>query len=150
MRNVAKGWDAKNIGDLHGKTAIVTGANSGIGFHTALELGRAGAKVTVACRDATRAGEALARLRAAAPQASFQLESLDLADLRSVRAFAARFLATGDALDLLVNNAGVMAIPERQVTVDGFERQLGTNHLGHFALTGLLIPRCVGARHRGW
>src|SRR5262249_59920692 len=83
---------------------------------------------------------ALTRLRKAAPQASFQLELLDLANLGSVRAFAERFVATGDALDILVNNAGVMAIPERQLTVEGFERQLGTNHLGHFALTGLLLP----------
>jgi NAD(P)-dependent dehydrogenase (short-subunit alcohol dehydrogenase family) len=140
MRTVSKDWDAKQIGDLHGRTAIVTGFNSGIGYETALELGRAGARVLVAARDAERGAEALARLRAAIPAGTFELERLDLADLGSVRAFAERFLATGAALDLLVNNAGVMAIPERQLTADGFERQLGTNHLGHFALTGLLLP----------
>jgi len=140
MRNVMRDWDAKQLGSLDGRTAIVTGANSGIGFHTALELGRAGARVVVACRDAARGGDALTRLRAAAPAGNFRLEALDLADLASVRAFAARFLASGDALDILVNNAGIMALPKREVTADGFERQFGTNHLGHFALTGLLLP----------
>ncbi|MGD0678626.1 MAG: oxidoreductase [Polyangiaceae bacterium] len=140
MRAVPKDWNAKRIGDLRGKTAIVTGANSGIGFHTGLELGRAGALVVVACRDPKRGEDAINRLRSAAPGASFRLEALDLADLASVRSFATRFLAAGEPLDILVNNAGVMAIPERQLTAEGFERQFGTNHLGHFALTGLLLP----------
>jgi NAD(P)-dependent dehydrogenase (short-subunit alcohol dehydrogenase family) len=140
MRKIAKDWAAQQIGDLRGRAAVVTGANSGIGYHTALELGRAGAAVVVACRDPERANEALTRLRTEAPQASFRVESLDLANLASVRAFAERFLASGDALDILVNNAGVMAVPQRELTTDGFERQFGTNHLGHFALTGLLLP----------
>jgi NAD(P)-dependent dehydrogenase (short-subunit alcohol dehydrogenase family) len=140
MRNVTKDWSVAEIGDLRGKTMVVTGANSGIGFHTALELGRAGAKMVVACRDETRGRKAVARMQAAAPQATFEFEPLDLADLASVRAFADRFLASGEPLDVLVNNAAVMAVPKRELTVDGFERQFGTNVLGHFALTGLLLP----------
>jgi len=128
------------MGDLHGKRVVVTGANSGIGFHTALELGRAGAEVVVASRDAKRGEDAVARMREQASGAIFRLEPLDLADLGSVRAFAERLLARNEALDILVNNAGVMAVPTREATPDGFERQFGTNHLGHFALTGLLLP----------
>jgi NAD(P)-dependent dehydrogenase (short-subunit alcohol dehydrogenase family) len=143
MRNVTKNWSVAEIGDLRGKTMVVTGANSGIGFHTAIELGRAGAKVMVACRDGTRGRKAIAQMQAAAPQAMFRLEQLDLADLASVRAFAGRLLALGEPLDVLVNNAGVMAVPTRELTVDGFERQFGTNVLGHFALTGLLLPALV-------
>ncbi|GAA2277456.1 oxidoreductase [Actinomadura luteofluorescens] len=131
------GWTAGDIPDLHGRRAIVTGANSGIGYHTALQLARHGASVVLACRSAERGGAALERMRTAAPRADLVLDSLDLADLASVREFAARH---GDApLDILVNNAGVMAIP-RRATADGFEMQFGTNHLGHFALTGLLLP----------
>jgi NAD(P)-dependent dehydrogenase (short-subunit alcohol dehydrogenase family) len=140
MTNVMQNWTTAQIGDLKGQTVVVTGANSGIGYHTALELGRAGADVVVACRDVRRGEEAIARMRTAAPHASFRLEQLDLADLQSVRAFAERFLATGASLDVLINNAGVMAMPTRELTVDGFERQFGTNVLGHFALTGLLLP----------
>ena len=140
MRNVKRGWSAADIGDLSGKLAIVTGGNSGIGFHTALELGRKGAHVIIACRDPKRGQEALEKLSAAGPGATFELEALDLASFASVRAFAQRFLARKVPLDLLVNNAGVMAIPRRETTEDGFERQFGTNHLGHFALTGVLLP----------
>lgn len=130
------GWTAGDIPDLHGRRAIVTGANSGIGYHTALQLARHGASVVLACRSAERGRAALERMRTAAPRAELVLDSLDLADLASVREFAARH---GEAsLDVLVNNAGVMAIPRRS-TADGFEMQFGTNHLGHFALTGLLL-----------
>jgi NAD(P)-dependent dehydrogenase (short-subunit alcohol dehydrogenase family) len=128
------------IGNLRGKSIIVTGANSGIGFHTALELGRAGASIVVAARDTQRGHDAVRHMEAQAPDAAFRFEQLDLADLASVRAFAGRFLERGDALDVLINNAGVMAVPTREVTADGFERQFGTNVLGHFALTGLLVP----------
>ncbi|MFC0039994.1 oxidoreductase [Actinomadura rayongensis] len=129
-------WTADDIPDLGGRRAIVTGANSGIGYHTALQLARHGAAVVLACRSPERGAEALGRLRAAVPDAAVELAALDLADLESVRAFAA---AHDGPLDLLVNNAGVMALPHR-TTADGFEMQFGTNHLGHFALTGLLLP----------
>ncbi|MQY07798.1 oxidoreductase [Actinomadura macrotermitis] len=131
------GWTASDIPDLHGKRAIVTGANSGIGYHTALQLARHGAAVVLACRSAERGRHALGKMTAAVPDGDITLASLDLADLASVREFAKRH---GDGpLDLLVNNAGVMALPHR-TTADGFEMQFGTNHLGHFALTGLLLP----------
>jgi NAD(P)-dependent dehydrogenase (short-subunit alcohol dehydrogenase family) len=140
------GWRATDIPDLSGRRAIVTGANSGIGYHTALELARHGAHVVLACRSAERGGQALDRIRAETPGADVALGSLDLSSLESVRAFAAG--QAGEGLDLLVNNAGVMALP-RQPTADGFEMQFGTNHLGHFALTGLLLPALLtrtGAR----
>ncbi|MBW8482495.1 oxidoreductase [Actinomadura parmotrematis] len=136
------GWSASDIPDLHGRRAVVTGANSGIGYHTALQLGRHGADVVLACRDAGRGEEARTRMAAAVPGGRFELASLDLADLASVRAFAAAH--AGDPLDLLVNNAGVMALPHH-TTADGFEMQFGTNHLGHFALTGLLLPALLAA-----
>jgi NAD(P)-dependent dehydrogenase (short-subunit alcohol dehydrogenase family) len=142
---MTKAWSVSDLGDLRGKRALVTGANSGIGFYTALELGRAGAEVLVACRDPGRAAEALRALEAAAPGARFQLEALDLASLASVRALADRTVAGGRPLDILVNNAGIMALPTRQQSADGFELQLGTNHLGHFALTGLLLPALRGS-----
>ena len=130
-------WTAADLPDLHGQTAVVTGANSGIGRIAARELARAGAHVVLAVRD-TAKGEAATRDFTG----SHEVRRLDLSDLASVRAFAEGW--SGD-LDLLVNNAGVMAIPEAR-TADGFEMQLGTNHLGHFALTNLLLPhvtRCV-------
>jgi NAD(P)-dependent dehydrogenase (short-subunit alcohol dehydrogenase family) len=132
-----RGWTAADIPDLHGRRAIVTGANSGIGYHTALELARHGAAVVLACRSPERGKAATGRMKAEVPDAELELVTLDLADLASVRRFAD---AQADRpLDLLVNNAGVMALP-RRVTADGFEMQFGTNHLGHFALTGLLLP----------
>jgi NAD(P)-dependent dehydrogenase (short-subunit alcohol dehydrogenase family) len=143
-RAMAK-WTTDDIPDLAGNRAIVTGANSGLGYHTALELARHGATVVLACRSAERGQAALESIRAAAPDADVVLGSLDLADLASVRAFAE---AHNEPLDLLVNNAGVMALP-RGTTADGFETQFGTNHLGHFALTGLLLPALLdrpGAR----
>jgi NAD(P)-dependent dehydrogenase (short-subunit alcohol dehydrogenase family) len=141
-------WTAADIPDQHGRTALVTGANSGLGLVTARELARHGAAVIVTSRDAGRGEAAVAQLRAEVPDASLDLRSLDLADLASVRAFADGVTGAYPSLDLLVNNAGVMAIPRRE-TADGFEMQLGTNHLGHFALTGLLLPLLVntpGAR----
>lgn len=133
-------WNAENIGNQSGKNAIVTGANSGVGYYTALELGRAGANVIIASRDEERGKKALTQLQQEAPGSSFRLELLDLSDLISVRLFAEKFLATNEQLDILVNNAGIMALPQRELTADGFEKQFGTNHLGHFALTGLLLP----------
>ncbi|WP_103528150.1 MULTISPECIES: oxidoreductase [Streptomyces] len=131
-------WTARDIPRLDGTTAVVTGANSGIGAVTALRLARAGARTVLACRDEGRGTETLERIRGAAPGADVRLVRLDLADLASVRAAAPLLVAEGDGrIGLLVNNAGVMALPLRR-TADGFEMQFGTNHLGHFALTGLL------------
>ncbi len=134
-------WTATDIPDLTGRRAVVTGANSGLGLETARDLTRHGAHVTLACRDPERGAAALAEVqRTAAPGVEADVAALDLASLASVRAFADAWVAEHPAgLDLLVNNAGVMAIP-RGLTADGFERQFGTNHLGHFALTGLLLP----------
>jgi NAD(P)-dependent dehydrogenase (short-subunit alcohol dehydrogenase family) len=132
-------WTTEQIPRLADTTAIVTGANSGIGYHTALALARAGADVVIGCRDPARGDEA-ARALQGASGGRVEAHPLDLADLASVRAFVARFTAERPRLDLLVNNAGVMALPRRETTADGFERQFGTNHLGHFALTGLLWP----------
>ncbi len=136
-------WTASQIPSQAGRVAIVTGANSGIGFEAARELARAGASVVLACRNADKGAAAKRKIDEAVPAASVAVESLDLGDLASVRAFAARFASTHDRLDLLINNAGVMA-PPRRVTSDGFELQFGTNHLGHFALTGLLIGMMDG------
>ncbi|GEK00749.1 oxidoreductase [Streptomyces sp. ATE26] len=140
------GWTAQDIPDQSGRTALVTGANSGLGYVTARELARKGARVVLACRDETRGREAVERLRAEVPGARAELGRLDLGDLASVREFAAGL--PYDRLDLLVNNAGVMAVPYG-TTADGFETQFGINHLGHFALTGLLLPALLatpGAR----
>jgi NAD(P)-dependent dehydrogenase (short-subunit alcohol dehydrogenase family) len=134
-------WAADDIPDQRGRRAIVTGANSGLGLVIARELARHGAAVVLACRSPQKGEAALAHVRAAAPGADIEPAALDLASLDSVRAFAA---AQDGPLDLLVNNAGVMAPPHR-ATADGFELQLGTNHLGHFALTGLLLDRLLAA-----
>jgi len=131
-------WTAADIPDLSGKTFIVTGGNSGIGYEAALQLAGKGAEVVLACRDprkADRAGEEISR---AFSGARLQSMELDLANLASVAAFAERFAAAHSRLDGLINNAGVMALPQMK-TADGFEMQFGTNHLGHFALTGRLL-----------
>jgi NAD(P)-dependent dehydrogenase (short-subunit alcohol dehydrogenase family) len=138
-------WTEASIPSQRGKLALITGANSGVGFHAALELARAGAGVILACRDRNRAEAARARILAAVSTARLEIAELDLADQASVRAAAEQFLRTERPLDLLINNAGVMALPERRVTPDGFELQLGTNHFGHFALTGLLLPALLAA-----
>ncbi|GAA3241432.1 oxidoreductase [Actinocorallia longicatena] len=140
------GWTTADIPDLNGKRVIVTGANSGIGYHAALRFAAAGAEVVLACRNPGRGEAALQRIKDASPGAAVSLAALDLSSLQSVRDFAAAQVK--EPLDLLINNAGVMAIP-RAETADGFEMQLGTNHLGHFALTGLLLPALLersGAR----
>ncbi|MEA2422219.1 MAG: hypothetical protein QOF55_1318 [Thermoleophilaceae bacterium] len=129
-------WTAADIPDQDGREAVVTGANSGLGLQIALELARNGARVVLACRDTAKGDAAAERIRSSVPDAGLEVARLDLADLASVRDFAASY---DRGLDLLVNNAGVMALP-RRTTKDGFEMQLGTNHLGHFALTGLLLP----------
>jgi len=142
-------WNHEQIPDQTGRLAIVTGANSGIGYAAARELAHKGARVILACRSAKRGGEALAKLQAESPSGSVALSLLDLSSLDSVRDFADRFLAANDKLDLLINNAGVMMPPKRAETSDGFELQIGVNHLGHFALTGRLLDvlaRTPGAR----
>jgi NAD(P)-dependent dehydrogenase (short-subunit alcohol dehydrogenase family) len=137
--SATSGWTADRIPDLAGKTLIVTGGNSGLGYETTRELARHGARVLLACRSPEKAGAAIQRLRSENPRADVEAMALDLASLASVRSFASAFLGRHQALHGLVNNAGVMALP-RCETVDGFEMQLGTNHFGHFALTGWLLP----------
>ncbi len=132
-------WTAADIPDQSGRTAVVTGANSGLGSITARELARKGAAVILACRDTARGDDAAEAILREAPDAGVEVLALDLADLSSVHAFAE---AVDGPVDLLVNNAGVMGIPRRH-TKDGFEMQFGTNHLGHFALTGLLLPQLL-------
>jgi len=141
------GWTADDIPDQSGTTVLVTGGNSGLGYETVLQLARKGARVLVAARDRARGTAALERLGAEAPGSQAELAQIDLADLTSVERFAEGFLAGGQELDVLINNAGVMAIPHREITAQGYERQFGTNHLGHFALTGRLLP--VLARRPG-
>jgi NAD(P)-dependent dehydrogenase (short-subunit alcohol dehydrogenase family) len=133
-------WNSFRTPSQIGRRAIVTGANSGVGYPAARELARAGASVVLACRDAEKGNLALTRLQQEVPDAKVELGILDLASLASVRAFATSELERGQPLDLLVNNAGVMAPPTRLETRDGFELQFGTNVLGHFALTALLLP----------
>jgi len=128
-----------------GKTAVITGSNSGVGFQAARELARAGCSVILACRDIGKAEAARTRISGELPQAKVEVAALDLADLKSIRHFTKNFLASGRSLDLLINNAGVMALPRRKTTVDGYEMQFGTNHLGHFALTLELLPAIFNA-----
>ena len=135
-------WTTKDIPDLKGRNAVVTGANSGLGFEVALALATAGARVVLACRDHAKGEAALKKIRETARDPDVELAHLDLAELASIHDFAAGYAAGHDALDILVNNAGVMAIPRRE-TADGFELQFGTNHLGHFALTGLLVDKLI-------
>jgi NAD(P)-dependent dehydrogenase (short-subunit alcohol dehydrogenase family) len=136
-------WTASDIPDQSGRVAIVTGANSGLGLVTARELARAGARVVMTSRNEEKGREALRAVEVRAPGSQVELELLDLASLDSVRSFAERIRERHPELDLLINNAGVMATPRRE-TADGFELQFGTNHLGHFALTGLLLDTLEG------
>lgn len=141
-------WSARDIPDLSGRIAVVTGANGGLGLETARALAAAGARVAMAARDPRKTAAAEASIKSTHPGAALDVVPLDLASLASVRGAAERILGLYDRIDILVNNAGVMAIPERR-TDDGFEMQFGVNHLGHFALTALLLPallRTEGAR----
>ncbi|HEY2491220.1 MAG TPA: oxidoreductase [Streptosporangiaceae bacterium] len=135
-------WREPDVPEQAGRTALVTGANSGIGFETARVLAERGAAVVLACRDPGKASAAAARIAAAAPRASLSVVRLDLASLASIRAAAEELRAGHDRLDLVINNAGLMMPPYGR-TEDGFELQFGTNHLGHFALTGLLLDRMM-------
>jgi NAD(P)-dependent dehydrogenase (short-subunit alcohol dehydrogenase family) len=141
-------WTADDIPDLSGKTIVVTGGNSGIGYEAALAFARKRAEVILACRDLGKARTAAAQITSSATGAKVEVMELDLSNLASVRGFSDAYHLQHQALHVLCNNAGVMAIPYRQ-TADGFEMQFGTNHLGHFALTGLLLDRLLatdGAR----
>ena len=141
-RSSAK-WGASDIPDQHGRTAVITGANSGIGLEAARYLAARGAHVVLACRDEGRAAAAAAAIAAGVPGAEAETLALDLSSLESVRSAAAEIRSRYPRLDLLVNNAGVM-MPPLGRTTDGFELQFGTNHLGHFALTGLVLPSLLG------
>jgi NAD(P)-dependent dehydrogenase (short-subunit alcohol dehydrogenase family) len=137
-------WTQRDVPDLSGRTAVVTGANGGLGLQTALALAGAGAHVVMAARDPARTAAAEARIRASSPSASLEVVPLDLGDLSSVAAAAREVLDRHERLDLLVANAGVMAMPQR-TTADGFEEQFGVNHLGHWALTAHLLPAILRA-----
>ena len=135
---MSKKWTTENIPDQTGRIAIVTGANSGIGYETALALAQKGATVIMACRNLQNANPTADQIRQADPSGTVEVRQLDLGDLDSVRVFATAFRQKYDQLDLLINNAGIM-MPPYGKTVQGFEIQFGVNHLGHFALTGLLL-----------
>ncbi|WP_194943528.1 MULTISPECIES: SDR family oxidoreductase [Brevundimonas] len=141
-------WTTNDIPDLSGRLAIVTGATGGLGLETALVLAGKGAEVVLAARNPAKGAEAERLIRSRHPDAAVRFELLDLASLASVQAFAERPLATGRPIDILIDNAGVMALPTRQTTVDGFEMQFGTNYLSHFALVGRLLPLLIGAKAR--
>jgi len=132
-------WTAANIPSQHGRAAVVTGTG-GLGLQDAIALARAGGDVIIAGRNAGKGAEAVETVRAAVPGATIRFETVDLADLRSIADFGRRLRAQRSSLELLINNAAVMTPPTRQQTVDGFELQLGTNYLGHFALTAALLP----------
>lgn len=141
-------WTTDDIPDLSGRLAIITGATGGLGLETALVLAGKGAEVVLAARNPAKGAEAERLIRSRHPDAAVRFELLDLASLASVQAFAERHLATGRPIDILIDNAGVMALPTRQTTVDGFEMQFGTNYLSHFALVGRLLPLLIGAKAR--
>jgi NAD(P)-dependent dehydrogenase (short-subunit alcohol dehydrogenase family) len=123
-----------------GKIVVITGANSGLGYYTALALAKEKARVVMACRNLNKCEEAKSSIVAASPNAAVECMKLDLASFQSIRSFAEEFISKHDHLDVLVNNAGIMALPQREVTSDGLEFQIGTNHFGHFLLTALLYP----------
>src|SRR4051794_21272030 len=137
-------WTAADMPDQSGRVAVVTGANGGLGLETARELAAKGAHVVMAARNQEKAAAAVEDIRAGQADASLEVVDLDLSSQASVKEAAATILAAHDTIDLLINNAGVMGIPERK-TADGFEMQFGTNHLGHFALTALLMPALLRA-----
>jgi len=133
-------WTTADIPPLNGKTAVITGATGGLGYETARALAGAGALVVLTGRNETKGRNAIQKISGQFPLAKVSYETLDLANLASVADFAERFAAAHQSLDLLINNAGVMALPTRQTTSDGFEMQFGTNYLGHYALTAHLLP----------
>ncbi len=138
------GWSLADLPDLSGRTAVVTGANSGLGLESARALAAGGALVVLACRSVDKGKQAADQITRRHPDARLEVRDLDLASLASVERFAEETAAAHPHVDLLMNNAGVMALPRRE-TSDGFEMQFGTNHLGHFALTGRLLDRVLAA-----
>jgi NAD(P)-dependent dehydrogenase (short-subunit alcohol dehydrogenase family) len=138
-------WTAADVPDQSGRIAVITGANTGIGYEAAAVLADKGAHVVLAVRDLDKGKEAVARIAAQSPSADVALQQLDLTSLDSVRAAADHLKGAHDRIDLLINNAGVMYTP-KGTTKDGFELQFGTNHLGHFALTGLLLDRMLSVQ----
>ena len=138
-------WTTADIPDQTGRVAVITGANTGLGYETALALAAHGAQVVLAVRNLDKGKDAAARITAASPHADVVLQELDLTSLESVRAAARQLRSDHDRIDLLINNAGVMWTP-KSTTSDGFELQFGTNHLGHFAFTGLLLDRLLPVR----
>lgn len=140
MKNDIKNWTASNIPQRKDGLAIITGSTEGIGYEDALALSSAGWNVIVMGRNAEKGADAIAKIQQINPKAKVSFEKIDLADLSSIKSFASRMIERGEAIDLLINNAGVMTPPNRLETADGFEVQFGTNHIGHFALTAQLLP----------
>ena len=137
-------WKTDGIGSLQGRRMIVTGSNTGLGYQSALAFARSGADVVLAVRNVAKGEAAAARIRLDTPSALVRVGQVDLADLASVRSYGEAEAARGP-VDALVNNAGVMLVPERKLTVDGFESHMGVNHLGHVLLTSLLLPAVAAA-----
>lgn len=149
MQNTIKNWTAAQIPQRNGGLAVITGSTEGVGYEDALALSSAGWHVTMMGRNAQKGAESIAKIHRINPNAKVSFEKIDLADLSSINAFASRMIEKGQAIDLLINNAGVMTPPKRMETADGFELQFGTNHIGHFALTAQLLPllrKSPGAR----
>ena len=138
------GWQSDGIPNLTGRRMVVTGGNTGLGFQSALAFARSGAEVVLAVRNTAKGADAASRILTDTPAANLRVEHLDLADLASIRAFGSAEAARGP-LDVLLNNAGVMLVPQRELTTDGFEMHMGTNHLGHVLLTAALLPALTGA-----
>lgn len=149
MQNEIKNWTASNIPQKESGLAVITGSTEGIGYEDALALSSSGWNVIIMGRNAQKGAESIAKIKQVNPTVKVNFEKIDLADLSSIKAFASRMNSKGQAIDLLINNAGVMTPPKRLETADGFELQFGTNHIGHFALTAQLLPllrKSPGAR----
>src|SRR5215207_8937405 len=140
MENDIKNWTTSKIPQRNEGLAVITGSTEGIGFEDALALSSAGWNVIVMGRNAQKGADAIAKILQINAKAKVSFEKIDLADLSSIRSFASGMIARGEAIDLLINNAGVMTPPTRLGTADGFELQFGTNHIGHFSLTAQLLP----------
>lgn len=140
-------FDLSKVSPQKNRTVIVTGANTGLGYETALELARLGVYVILACRNETKAKAAMERINGEVPEAQLEFLELDLGSLESVKKAAAAFSKTHKSLDLLINNAGIMALRHRKETSEQYEKQFGVNHIGHFLFTGLLLPTLQATKH---